>query len=444
MQSAVGVESHGEPGQPASGNSSLAKSRNFWAMTGTQFLGAFNDNLYKQVVMLLCVDAATQTDRQWIAQGIFALPFVLFSGFAGFLSDRHGKRSIVVLCKLAEIVIVTLGTLALYRNSVTGNLLAVLAVLFCMGTHSAFFGPAKFGILPELFPSKHLPIANGVFLMTTFVGIILGTVAAGYLKEYWIPSRLPLVGACYLATAMLGLLTALWVRRTPPANPGLRLDRDSLLISGDMLRLMGRDRPLVGALLLSSIFWMLGGIVQSAVNALGERQLKLTKAQTSLMPGMLVLGISVGCALGGWLCGQRVNFRLVRWGAWGIIASLLTIGIVGSSGMAATTVLGWTNLALLACGVAAGIYTVPLQVFLQSRPPDDKKGQMIGAMNLSNWIAILLAAGLYWALNLLLVNAAGTNVSRLFIACACLLLPVPLTFRPPADPEARPTATQRG
>ena len=334
MQSAEGVESHGEPGQPASGDSSLAKSRNFWAMTGTQFLGAFNDNLYKQVVMLLCVDAATQTDRQWIAQGIFALPFVLFSGFAGFLSDRHSKRSIVVLCKLAEIVIVTLGTLALYRNSVTGNLLAVLAVLFCMGTHSAFFGPAKFGILPELFPSKHLPIANGVFLMTTFVGIILGTVAAGYLKEYWIPSRLPLVGACYLATAMLGLLTALWVRRTPPANPGLRLDRDSLLISGDMLRLMGRDRPLVGALLLSSIFWMLGGIVQSAVNALGERQLKLTKAQTSLMPGMLVLGISVGCALGGWLCGQRVNFRLVRWGAWGIIASLLTIGIVGSSGMA--------------------------------------------------------------------------------------------------------------
>ncbi|MFM7159525.1 MAG: MFS transporter, partial [Planctomycetaceae bacterium] len=395
-------------------NASLANRRDFWAMTITQFLGAFNDNLYKQVVMLLCVDAATQTDRQWIAQGVFALPFVLFSGFAGFLSDRHSKRSIVVLCKLAEILIVTLGTLALYRNSVTGNLLAVLAVLFCMGTHSAFFGPAKFGILPELFPSKHLPIANGVFLMTTFVGIILGTVAAGYLKEYWIPARLPLVGACYLAIATLGLLTALWVRRTPPANPALRLDRESLLISGDMLRLMGRDRPLVGALLLSSIFWMLGGIVQSAVNAFGERQLRLTKDQTSLMPGMLVLGISVGCALGGWLCGQRVNFRLVRWGAWGIIASLLTIGLVGSSGLPATTILGWTNLALLGVGISAGIYTVPLQVFLQSRPPDDKKGQMIGAMNLSNWIAILLAAGLYWALNLLLVDRAGSNVSRLF------------------------------
>jgi len=414
-------------------NSSLMSSPDFWAMTTTQFLGAFNDNLYKQVVMLLCIDKATQTDQQWLAQGVFALPFVLFSGFAGFLSDRHGKRQIVVLCKFAEMAIVLLGTLALYRNSVTGNLLAVLAVLFCMGTHSAFFGPAKFGILPELFPTRHLPVANGVFLMTTFVGIILGTIAAGFLKDNWIPSRLPLVGFCYFLVALLGLMSALGVRPTPPANRALQLDRDSLLVSRDMLRLMGRDRPLVGALVLSSVFWMLGGIVQSAVNALGKKQLQLSESSTSLMPGFLVLGISLGCAVGGWLCGQRVNFRLVKWGAWGMIASLVAVGGVGMSGWEAKTVLGWACAALLLCGVAAGIYTVPLQVFLQSRPPVDKKGQMIGAMNLANWIAILMAAGLYGVLNWGLIDEQGSNVWRLFFAAAGMLLPIPLLYRPPVS-----------
>src|SRR5882757_8610255 len=151
---------------------SLWGDRSFWGMTATQFLGAFNDNLFKQVVLLMCIDFARQEgtrDYQPHAQLLFSLPFILFSGFAGYLSDRISKRRIVILCKTVEIGIVMLGTWSLSSGSLT----AVFTVLFLLGTHSAFFGPSKFGILPELAREQNLPAANGIFLMTTFIGIIL-------------------------------------------------------------------------------------------------------------------------------------------------------------------------------------------------------------------------------------------------------------------------------
>ncbi|MBI3865557.1 MAG: MFS transporter, partial [Planctomycetia bacterium] len=154
--------------EPGNLPESLWRDRSFLGMTATQFLGAFNDNLFKQVVLLMCIDFARQQgtrDLQPRAQELFALPFVLFSGFAGFLSDRISKRRIVVICKMVEMAIVCLGTWALS----SGSLAAVFVVLFLLGTHSGFFGPSKFGILPELVREQNLPSANGLFLMTTFV-----------------------------------------------------------------------------------------------------------------------------------------------------------------------------------------------------------------------------------------------------------------------------------
>ncbi len=162
---------------------SLWRDTSFWGMTATQFLGAFNDNLYKQAALLVCTDMAlkqnSKVDLQDVAMALFALPFVMFSGFAGYLSDRTSKRLIVVLCKVAEIGIVALGAVALLTN----HFYFVLAVVFLMGTHSAFFGPAKYGILPEIVRDKNLSQANGIFLMTTFLAIILGVGAAGFVKK---------------------------------------------------------------------------------------------------------------------------------------------------------------------------------------------------------------------------------------------------------------------
>src|SRR5205823_13551485 len=141
-------------------SSPLFRDRSFWGMTATQFLGAFNDNLFKQLMLLLAIPvgaAATQkADQQGLATMIFSLPFVLFSGFAGWLSDRYSKRTVIVACKVAEIGIMLLGVLGFLSYARTGYA-GLLLVLWCMGMHSAFFGPGKYGILPELFPEKDLP-----------------------------------------------------------------------------------------------------------------------------------------------------------------------------------------------------------------------------------------------------------------------------------------------
>lgn len=426
----------------------FSRDLSFWGMTATQFLGAFNDNLFKQVVLLMCVDMVQrQGDRDYqpIAQGLFALPFILFSGFAGFLSDRTSKRKIVVLCKCAEIGIVTLGTLAL----TSGSLPAALVVLFLLGTHSAFFGPSKFGILPELIRERDLSAANGIYLMTTFMGIILGTGAAGVLKGH-LSGGVVIVGAAYLSVAATGVLTSLLIRPTPVARPDLKFEWSDLIVSGDTVRMFFADRPLLMGLTMYSVFWLIGGLVLPSVNTFGKLQLyaNLDKAQadtyTSFMAAYLVIGIAAGCAAAGWLSGSRVNFRLVPWGCWIMVfglALLFVVGVFGpQSGSSELSILRrdvvepLAKVLLVAMGLGAGVFTVPLQVFLQSRPPADQKGRVIGAMNLVNWIGIILSAVIYYVFDLIRVELEHPPTA-LFGATALLLLPVAILYRPRETPS---------
>jgi len=158
-------------------DSDLFKDRSFWGVVITQFLGAFNDNLYKQLMLLMAipgVGALIQGDRQGWATTVFSLPFVLLSSTAGYLADRYSKSQIITICKIAEIAITLLAVTAFWFYGNIGDY-GTWTVLVLMGTHSAFFGPSKYGILPELFRDKYLPRANGLILMTTFLAIIFGS-----------------------------------------------------------------------------------------------------------------------------------------------------------------------------------------------------------------------------------------------------------------------------
>jgi len=431
------------PAPPTAGTSlpeSLWRDSSFWGMTATQFLGAFNDNLYKEAALLVCVDVAPQgEDYQKYAQAAFAIPFVLFSGFAGYLSDRTSKRRIVILCKIVEVAIVALGALAMLGQ----HFGPMLGVIFLMGTHSAFFGPSKYGILPEIVREKNLPLANGIFLMTTFLAIIFGMGAAGFVKgPIWDNGKWQ-YSAAFLGVAATGILTSLFVRRTPPAQLGLSFEWSSLAVSRETMNVIRRDRPLFVALIMFSLFWLVAGVVQSSVNEFGKKQLGLNDAHTAQMLAVLSLGIALGCAAAGKLSGEKANFRLVPWGAWGICAAL---ALVAGSGLVpiprrAAAVLATGFLFLV--GGATGVFSVPMQVFLQGRPPAAQKGRVIGAMNLFNWVGICLAAGVYgiliWGINRLQLPKAN-----LFSACALLMLPIALLYRPKETPkpeEKRPETT---
>ena len=302
----------------------------FWGMTVTQFLGAFNDNLFKQLVLLLSIAAAAKggeagasaevSDNQGLAMFLFAAPFLAFTGVAGYLSDRYSKRNIVVLCKFAEIGVMALGGWAFYLYGQDHSMWHLYAVLFLMATHSAFFGPAKYGILPEMLPERDLPRANGFMLMTTFLAIIFGTAVAGVLLDKF-PGQLWIGSAACMGIAVLGTIASLLVRRVSPANPGLKFKWEAIGVPKDMVEMLRADRPLLMALLVSSIFWLLAGMVPSAVNSLGKIVLSVGDERTSYLSAMIGVGIAVGCAVGGIVSKGKIDFRLLRIGSIGLEAN---------------------------------------------------------------------------------------------------------------------------
>jgi MFS family permease len=457
---------------------SLWRDISYHGMNFTQFFGAFNDNLFKQLVLLICVDyfPVSGTDYQPYAQFLFALPFVLFSGFAGYLSDRTRKVRIVVAMKIAEIGVMTLGFFAFH--AATGQIWWLLAVVFLMGTHSAFFGPPKYGILPELFRERDLPQVNGMIQMTTFLSIILGTAIGSILKDQF-NDRLWVGSEVCVGIAIVGTLTSLVIRSTPIARPGLEFAPSALFMSRETWGMLRADRPLMVVLLISSLFWFLGGVILPSVNAFGRLQMHYGDGRTGLLAVCMAIGIMFGCLSAGAMSRGKFRTGFVKFGAWGVVACLAGLAAIGTlrgvslapskasseSGAHETTKSaapesqslnrgeasrqpGGEPLAqmarptgrfetvcrvlLIGVGFFAGLFYVPLAVVMQVRPPADKKGRMIGAMNLVNWICILIAAVFYFVV-IDLCARFEIRVSWIFAMSAAVMLPVAMFFRPKVE-----------
>ena len=411
----------------------LMRDTSFWGMAATQFLGAFNDNVFKQLILLLATPSLVEVkqgsadDLQSEAQYVFAGAFLLFSGFAGFLSDRFSKRPIIILSKVAEIVVMLLGMIGFWYYGLIG-LPGMFLVLFLMGTQSAFFGPAKYGILPEMIRTVDLPRANGIFLMLTFLAIIFGMATAGGLLKWLGNERVWLASLVCVGIAVVGTSTSLLVRRVPVAQPELRHHWRACMLSKEMLALLHQDRELLWAVVVVSMFWMAGGVVLQTVNALGKSQLGLDELRTSVMAASIGVGMAVGCMLGGYFSRQRVNRTVVTTGASGLVVMLVVMALPGGPHRHLLGFYGSIP-ALVVMGVFTGMFIVPVQVMLQSRPPREEKGRMIATMNQCSWIGVILGAVLY-KLCLELLHATDWPRSTIFAITAILMLPVPLFYRP--------------
>lgn len=419
---------------------SLLADRSFWGLAITQFLGAFNDNLYKQLMLLMAiggVGAITKDDRQGWATFAFSLPFVLLSGVAGYLSDRNSKSRIIVICKIAEIAITLLAVVAFLLYGNLGDF-GTWTVLVLMGIHSTFFGPAKYGILPELFQHKHLPRANGLILMSTFLAIILGVVLAGAIKEAVVTkdaagnedySRLWIGSLACAVVAVMGTLTSLYVRYTAPVQPQAKFEFSDSIVPAPILSLLSKDRPLLMALVVSSVFWLVGGLVMPVVNRMGKDQLQQADTKTSVLTAGLAIGIIIGAVSANLILKRMPKARQVSLGVLIMILSMCLVSIWKPNG---DVLLGYngTFLGLIAAGIGAAVFVIPIQVFLQERPPLELKGRLIGTMNFANFVGILLAGPIY---QLLIQVAMWMNwpVSSVFAMMAAMLLPILLFYRLP-------------
>jgi MFS family permease len=411
----------------------LNRDTSFWGLAVTQFLGAFNDNVFKQLILLLAtptlleLEQGNGEDLQSEAQYVFAGAFLLFSGVAGFLADRFSKRPVIILAKVAEIVVMALGMIGFWYYGLIG-VAGMFIVLFLMGTQSAFFGPAKYGILPEMIRPTDLPRANGIFLMLTFLAIIFGFVTAGGLLHLLGEERVWIASFVCVAIAVVGTCTSLWVRRVPPAKPDLQHHWSSWTVARDTLDMLRGDRQLVWAVVVVAIFWMVGGIVLQTVNALGKSQLGLDDWHTSLMTASIGVGIAFGCLLGGYLSRDRVNRRVVTVGAFGLVIALILMALPGGPGRHLLGFIGSIP-TLIVMGLFTGMFIVPVQVMLQSRPPREEKGRMIATMNQCSWIGIILGALLY-KVSLVALESIDGPRSAIFAVTAVLMLPVAICYRP--------------
>lgn len=437
----------------------LATNGVFWGLLSTQFLGAFNDNYFKQIVLLKCTEIATTThaDLQPLAMAAFALPFILLSGIGGFISDRFSKRRVIVLCKVVEIAVMaaSLQVLLFQSISATSQLKLLILVLAFMGAQSAIFGPSKYGILPELFrPGKLLPV-NGAIQMTTFLAIIFGMAGAGIALDN-LDNSLWLCSLVAVGIALFGTFTSLLVRPTPVAEPGLKLKPGNLFLPQDILRLFRNDRRLLKAILVMMLFWFIGGVAQPAVNNLGENVLHLSKTRTSLMAASIGVGIAVGCVVSGF-ANKGTSDGGARWttrGGWMLVVSLAIITVLASGmlgrppesndqvqgimySLAIASSVEWLlRLSMLLLGVSAGVFVIPVQVFIQQAPPAEQKGRLIGAMNFITWIGILLSAAFLGLANTVTRLLSPVDDSYrfqylVFLFLAAIMLPVAVMYRLP-------------
>ena len=193
-------------------------TRGFWALFVTQFQGAFSDNVLKNLVIFMLVAMnVSLAEKHKIGElvgALFSLPFILFSMAGGFLADKYSKRTITVGVKVFEIFVMLIALAGFWLD----QLPILLACVFLMGVHSAFFGPSKYGLLPELLPERKLSWGNGILELGTFMAIILGTVAAAFMAQH-LRGQHVWSGAILVVLALVGLMMSFGITRVPAANP---------------------------------------------------------------------------------------------------------------------------------------------------------------------------------------------------------------------------------
>jgi acyl-[acyl-carrier-protein]-phospholipid O-acyltransferase / long-chain-fatty-acid--[acyl-carrier-protein] ligase len=377
--------------------------RGFWSLIITQFQGAFSDNALKQITIFLGVSIGmSQVQRDQLvslATALLTLPFILFSMAGGHLANRWSKRTVTIGIKIFEIFVMGLAMVGLVLRSVP----AMLACVFLMGVHSAIFGPSKYGSLPELLPERQLSWGNGILELGTFLAIILGTVAGGVLSQVFGPQPV-WAGVTLVALAFFGLISSVFITRTPAADPAHRFRLNFPSEVWSQIRIMRRDRVLWLALLGNTYFWFLAALLQQNIIIYGLDVLKTDQSHNSYLQAAVGIGIGLGSFAAGYLSGGKIEYGLIPLGAIGMTVMALVLSMPGLSFLALI-------IALALLGFFGGFYAVPINALLQHRPARADKAGVLAAQNLISSAGVFVAAGVYY----LMQRVWPRNPSSIFL-----------------------------
>ncbi len=397
----------------------LLKQRRFLPFFLTQFFGAFNDNVFKNALVIMIAFRVVEEQVDILtnlAFGLFILPFFLFSAFAGQVADKFEKSMLIRRVKIGEMCIMTLASVGFYLNSIP----LLIFVLFLMGAQSSLFGPVKYGYLPEKLDNHELMGGNGLVEASTFISILLGTILGGVLIA--LDSFIP-ISIAVIAFATLGYLSARNIPLCEAAEPGIKLNWNIWRATVNNLKIIPEKRVVFLSILGISWFWFFGSVFLAQMPNFSRTVLNGNEHVVTLLLTMFSIGIGIGSLLCEKLSGRSVEIGLVPIGALGLawfgfdlywvshdwpISDLKNLGIA-----AVMTPPGAYRVCidLAMIGVFGGLYIVPLYALVQERSDANKVSRIIAGNNIINAIFMVIAA----LLGMLVLGVLGLSIPELFL-----------------------------
>ena len=409
---------------------SLLSKRRFLPFFVTQSLGALNDNLFKQsLILAILYKLNIEGDRGiWVnlCALLFIVPFFLFSALAGQFGEKYPKDRLIRLIKLGEIAIMIVAAIGFAFD----HLALMLVALFAMGTHSALFGPVKYSILPQTLREEELVGGNGLVEMGTFLSILAGTIGAGIMLSS--SNYTVIVSVVIIAVAVLGYLASRAIPAAPADTPQLRLNWNIFSESWATLRMGLNQTPAVSRSVVgNSWFWFVGAIYLTQIPAYAKDWLYGDETVVTLILTVFSVGIALGSLLCEKLSGRKVEIGLVPFGSFGLtVFGLLLWWHSGQMPQNIQTndwlgVLGfsqawWVLFDILGLGVFGGFYIVPLYALIQSRTSESERARVIAANNILNALFMVVSA----LVTILLLSVAKLTIPELFLVVSLMNIAV--------------------
>jgi len=392
--------------------SALMSSKFFAPLFWTQFLGAFNDNVYKNsLILLITFNAASYTSISSdvlipLSYGIFILPFFLFSALAGQLADKYEKSKLIRYVKIAEINIMLLAALGFYFE----NIWYLLVVLFFMGCQSSLFGPVKYSILPQHLDEEGLLKGNGLIEMGTFLAILLGTLIGGILIMLEGSGRI-YISALVISVAVTGWLSSQKIPLAESANQTLTINWNIFSETWNIITAATKTRLLFGAILAISWFWFIGATILAILPGFTTHVLSGNEHVVTLLLALFSIGIGIGSMIAGksktlnksikWVIIGSIGISLIGLDIYWVSAQILqslepaansSPALIGWQAMFESHLTIHVLLDVLLLGASGGFYIVPLYVILQEHSAIKTRSRTIAANNISNALFMVVSA----------------------------------------------------
>ena len=411
-------------------NEHLLSTRRFLPMFITQFFGALNDNVYKQALLLVITygwinqQAADVSTLNNLAALLFILPYFIFSATAGQIADKFERSQLIRGIKVLEIVIMLIGS----AGFLLGNLWLLLLALFMMGTHSTFFGPIKYAILPEILKPNELMSGNALFQSGTSIAILIGMILGGAVISAS-QGNLIWISLTVVIIAILGYLSSRFILKQPVSSPDLKIDWNFFRTSFQTLK-YAKSLPLIFMILLgNSWYWFYGATYLTQIPQLTQQNLHASENVVSLLLTFFSVGIGVGSLLCRRIGGSEVNIKMVPIGAIGLTLFAfylaLSLAFVPERTGAMMNVADMFNhgaiyyhvmLAVTLLGISGGFYIVPLYAMMQAYSPRSHRARVVAANNILNAVFMVSSA----IFSIIILSVLKIDIKILFSITAVL------------------------